>query len=360
MPAPAAAGPRAMGASPTIAEIARQSRVSTYTVSLALRNSPRVAEATRQHVNDIARQLGYRPNPLVNALMARVRSRRNRFTGNVLGFIISREQAVHPGQLDYQTRILRGASARARELGYRVEPIRLTSVNGHGRRLQQVLDTRGIHGVIIAPVPDRSFTIKLDWERLACVTIGYSFSEVPVHRVTHNHFRSMRLVIDACKERGWQRPGLLLGSHALEAIDQGFLAGYLTAMYRLNHRIPIPPLLYEDGSFDRPTLLRWVKKHRVDTVLTLRHDTHAWLSEAGYRIGRDIGLVVLDRNEGEEAISGVDQRQTQVGAAATELLAQAMQNSEFGVPTLPRIVGLDGIWHEGGTLPGRGAPAAGV
>jgi DNA-binding LacI/PurR family transcriptional regulator len=347
-----------MGASPTIAEIARQSCVSTYTVSLGLRNSPRVAEATRNHVKAVAHQLGYRPNPLVNALMARVRSRRTRITGNVLGFIITRERAMHPGQLDYQARMLRGASARATELGYRVEPIRLTSVNGRGRRLQQVLDARGIHGLIIAPVPDRSFTLRLEWERLACVTVGYSFSEVPVHRVTNNHFRSMRLVIDACRERGWKRPGLLLGSHALEAVDQGFLAGYLTAMYRVNHRIPIPPLLYDDASFNRRTLLRWVKKYRVDAVLSLRHDTRTWLSEAGYTVGNDIGLVMLDCDEEGVEVSGVDQRQVQVGAAAVEMLAQVMQNSEFGVPTLPRIVGLDGRWHEGRTLPLRGAVVA--
>src|SRR5688572_3469539 len=101
---------------PNLAEIARRSRASTFTVSLPLRHIPRVAEATRAHVCQVARELGYRPIPLVNALMTRVRSRRAHATGDVLGFIISREKAIHPGQLDYQTRLLKGASVRAREL----------------------------------------------------------------------------------------------------------------------------------------------------------------------------------------------------------------------------------------------------
>lgn len=343
---------------PTIAEIARRSDVSTYTTSLALRNSPRVAEATRTHVCRIARELGYRPNPLISALMTRVRNRRTGATGSVLGFVISREQAIHPGQLDYQTRILKGAAARARELGYRIEPICLTSVSGHGRRLQQVLDTRGIHGVIIGPVPARSFKIDLAWERLACVTIGHSFAGVPVHRVTHNHFRSMRLVLNICRERGWKRPGVVFSQHMLDAVDQGFLAGYLTGSYQSAQKILVPPLLYEDGSFTREVLLDWVKKHRVDAVLSLRHDTYDWLAEAGYRAGQDIGLVMLDCNESANEMSGIDQRQFEVGGAATEMLAQAMQDNQFGVPTLPRIVGLDGVWHEGHTLPVRGGPAA--
>jgi DNA-binding LacI/PurR family transcriptional regulator len=342
-----------MGTLPTIAEIARHCKVSTYTASLALRNSPRVAKATRELVQAGARELGYRPNPLINALMASVRNRRNRPTGDVIGFIISREKAIHPGQLDHQARMLRGASARAREFGYRIEPIRLTSVNGRGNRLQQVLDTRGIHGVIIAPVPGRDFKINLAWDRLACVTIGYSFSEVPVHRVTHNHFRSMRLVLDTCHERGWKRPGTLLSQHALVAVDQGFLAGYLTSTYSRHHCIPVPPLLYADDAFNRRTLLDWVKKHRVDAVLSLRHDTHDWLAGAGYDIGRDLGLVMLDCNESAGEMSGINQRQSEIGAAATELLANAMQNSEYGLPSLPRVVGLDGVWHEGGTLPAR-------
>jgi DNA-binding LacI/PurR family transcriptional regulator len=338
---------------PTIAEIARHCKVSTYTVSLALRNSTRVAASTRQRVQKEAHELGYRPNPLINALMASVRNRRNRPTGDVLGFIVSREKATHPGQLDHQARMFKGASKRAQEFGYRAEIIRLSSVAGRGNRLQQVLDARGIHGVIIAPVSGHDFKINLDWSRLACATIGYSFSEVPVHRVTHNHFRSMRMVLDNCDARGWKRPGILLSQHALEAVDQGFLAGYLTGIYGRHHGIPVSPLLYADDTFNRKTLLDWMKKHRVDAVISLRHDTHDWLVAAGYKIGHDIGLIMLDCNETDEEISGINQRQSDIGAAAIELLANTMQNSEYGIPKLPRIVGLDGIWHEGRTLPVR-------
>lgn len=342
-----------MAAIPTIAEIARQAGVSTYTASLALRNSTRVAAATRDHVRQIAESLGYRPNPLINALMARVRNRRGQPTGDVLGFVISREHAIHPGQLDHQSRFFNGASARARDLGFRIEKFPLSSVEGRGQRLQQILDARGIHGVLIAPVPDRDFRIDLAWDRLAAATIGYSFSEVPIHRASHNHFRSMGLVLDTCHARGWTRPGLIISQHVLEAVDQGFLAGYLTGTYRRNQRVPIPPLLYRDDAFGSDQLLAWIRKHRVDAVLSLRHDTREWLVSAGYALGRDLGLVMLDCNESADEMAGIDQRQPALGAAATEMLASAMQNSEFGIPRLPRVIGLDGIWHEGPTLPLR-------
>ena len=58
----------------TIKDIARQLDVSHTTVSLALRNHPSLPAATRARIQKLARELGYRPNPLVHALMAHVRA----------------------------------------------------------------------------------------------------------------------------------------------------------------------------------------------------------------------------------------------------------------------------------------------
>jgi LacI family transcriptional regulator len=52
----------------TIYDIAKEANTSAATVSLALRNSGRVSEATRQRINGIAKQLSYRANPLACGL----------------------------------------------------------------------------------------------------------------------------------------------------------------------------------------------------------------------------------------------------------------------------------------------------
>ncbi|NBT49756.1 MAG: LacI family DNA-binding transcriptional regulator, partial [Actinobacteria bacterium] len=74
---------------PTLETIAKKCRVSKVTVSLALRNSPRISSSMRARVAQVAAELGYTPNPMVSALMTSLRStRKTKFVCN-LGFITS-------------------------------------------------------------------------------------------------------------------------------------------------------------------------------------------------------------------------------------------------------------------------------
>src|SRR5271165_4247185 len=58
-----------------MAEIAQQLGVASSTVSRALRGDPRIGAQMRRRVEDVAEKMGYRPNPLVSALMANRRRR---------------------------------------------------------------------------------------------------------------------------------------------------------------------------------------------------------------------------------------------------------------------------------------------
>ena len=53
----------------TLADIARVCSVHVTTVSLALRNSPRLPAETRERIQSTARRLGYTPDPWLRALV---------------------------------------------------------------------------------------------------------------------------------------------------------------------------------------------------------------------------------------------------------------------------------------------------
>jgi hypothetical protein len=66
----------------SLVALARAAGLSKATVSRALRNDPRQSGATRTRVQGLARRLGYRPHPMVTALMTQIRvGRRPRFRG---------------------------------------------------------------------------------------------------------------------------------------------------------------------------------------------------------------------------------------------------------------------------------------
>ena len=103
-----------------MAEIAQELGVASSTVSRALRGDPRISAEMRQRVETLAKNTGYRPNPLVSALMA---SRRRRGAGevDVIALVTNyggREswRAKDVCRWEYE-----GIIARATALGFRVE-----------------------------------------------------------------------------------------------------------------------------------------------------------------------------------------------------------------------------------------------
>src|SRR4051812_40543341 len=77
----------------TMEDIARRAGVSVATVSLSLRNEPRISATMRENIATIARELGYEPNPYVSALMRSRRNGRPVSDRPVLAFVCGLERA---------------------------------------------------------------------------------------------------------------------------------------------------------------------------------------------------------------------------------------------------------------------------
>ena len=58
---------------PTMQQIADLVGCSRMAVSLALRNSPKISTVTIARIRKVAEEVGYRPNPMVSALMTQLR-----------------------------------------------------------------------------------------------------------------------------------------------------------------------------------------------------------------------------------------------------------------------------------------------
>ena len=148
----------------TMADIAHKAGVTTATVSMALRNHPRVSKKTQQKIQQLAAAMGYTPDPLVQALMAQRgnRSSSNRLTANQHAAIknlaivsLWPEDSANPWPNDplYQP-YHHGMQERAHELGYETRIFPCDTETHNIRKLTRTLDARGIKELFLRkPMP---------------------------------------------------------------------------------------------------------------------------------------------------------------------------------------------------------------
>src|SRR4051812_39557100 len=110
-----------MSTNVTLQDVADRAGVHRSTVARALRDSPRISEPVRRRVQTLARQLGYRINPLVSALM---QSRRTGRTQKHLTIAYVTNCTTRNGwRPEHYDRpdFFPGAAQRARDFGYKIE-----------------------------------------------------------------------------------------------------------------------------------------------------------------------------------------------------------------------------------------------
>ncbi|AHF89845.1 LacI family transcriptional regulator [Opitutaceae bacterium TAV5] len=343
---------------PTLETIARRLNVSKVTVSLAMRGSRRISEKMRERVATVAAQVGYTPNPMVSALMVNLRSQRRggrKFNLCFLTAFPDRDgwQRFHPTF----PRMHAGARERAAELGYGIEIHWTGDAGGSGARLTQILESRGIPGIILAPLPARGgVTLGLDWSRFATVALGHTFTEVPCNRVSNHQFHSVTTALEVCYRRGFRRIGLVIPPLSDAKVEHAWQAGYLT--FQVNHRAMrrLPPMM--SGEFTETAVVAWAARSRPEVVVTTHTHVLPWLRRAGHRVPEDIACVHLDWTPERSEFAGIDQQPEQIGAAAVDQLVEQINQNRRGIPDSPRTLLTEGIWRDGSTLTPEGLAEA--
>jgi len=330
-----------------MADVAAAAGVHPTTVSLALRGHPSIPETTRVRVRQIADRLGYRPHPLVSALMTFRRSSRDASRHTTLAYVTSSQPAGAWRQSQTLREQFAGAKERARSQGYHVEEFPLFASGLTPARVNQVLRTRGILGLIIAPLRNGANTLPLEWEHFAAVGVAFTLQEPNIPRVGSDHGQSVRLAIQECRRRGYRRIGLAVQRTLIERVEEQWLAGYL-----VEHAHPAalrhpPPLIVD--RLEEETFRVWFHRERPDVVLTGGDpgSVLAWLRKARCRVPADAGVVSLDLHERDGSIAGIDQHSHELGAAVVDHLIARLHRNERGVLPRPLRIHSMGEWVDG-------------
>jgi len=336
----------------TMSELAKVAGVSKMTVSLALRGHEKISAATRDRIRALADKMGYRPNPLVQTLMANLRATRPANYHSTIAWLTAFPARDGWSQHWVHKHYHQGAVARAAALGYKIETFWALAPRMNGAALTRMLRTRGIRGLIIPPVATPGTQLDIDWRHFSSATIGYSFTEPRLHRSAANLREGMTRALVECQKRGFTRIGFALPANTDARVNHSWLAGYLAWQQFIPAKARLPVLL-SPGRMEEE-LPKWLRTHRPDVIISPNIEFLKWLPDLGKNVPDNISFVTLsspdDKDTTRAHISGINQNNFTIGEAAVDLVVSQLQHNETGVPKYPRVVLTDGFWSEGKTL----------
>ena len=339
-------------------DVADAAGVHRTTVSMALRNHPSIPEKTRRKLAELAGKMGYRPNPLVSALMIQLRSQRPVDSHEVIAYVTSHPASNPWSRHSALVEMFGGAKAKARELGFGLEEFDRHSPGMNAPRIKEILLTRGIRGIILAPLPDGTDNIDLDLSSFATVALGVSLRAPSLERIANDHFQSFRVVFQECLQRGYRRIGFIVGHDFSERLEGRWLGAYLYGQSGLDPKLRLEPLLIKtfDSKARKPIIKAWCLKERPDVIVSpLGAAQDSWLGELRALPGSP-GVVNLTLPPHAADCAGILQDAFKLGQIAVERMVARLQRNDIGPLSQTQNTMLHGAWMDGASLPAIKVP----
>lgn len=309
------------------------------TVSLSLRESPKISPATRERVQKLAQKLGYHPDPELSRLMKHLRSSRT-----ARGRIGVAVMDFYPGsgfvENGYNRSIREGATQRAEQLGFSLTTVRGAEYRNNLRQMLSVVRHRGIEGVMLMPavIATLSLDAQEDWHGLSVVATSNSILSPRFHCVVPHQFANMMRLLDAMQARGHKRICAIFDEFFDERTAHNFTAA-LNWNRHGQRTLVLANGLSSDQRHERAA--DWIAKHQPDLVFAQSAAVTGALERLPARVKSKLKVFWLGA-PGKTKASYLDERAELVGSAAIDLLAGMMYYHEVGIPRNPRTTMIDG------------------
>ncbi len=319
----------------TIKDIAKILGISVSTVSRALKDHPDISVKTKTAVQELAKELQYRPNEIALSLKSR--------KSKIIGIIVPK--LVH----HFFSSVIEGVENLAYDNGYQV--MIYNSAESYNREVQlsnSILNFR-LDGLIISmskETTDFSHFDKLDQYGIPIVFFD-RVPDLPVNKVLFDDFQGAFDAVSHLIDKGCKTIAHLSASEHMD-IGRKRIEGYKAALAK--HGIPFnQKLLVECDTFENAVtitdhLLR--EFENLDGVFAVNDLTGIGATKAirqiGKRVPEDIKVIGFT-NEISSAVcapslSTVDQRGIEMGEEACRLLLDNMKKEQ---PPQTKVVKAD-------------------
>ncbi|MGE9292663.1 MAG: LacI family DNA-binding transcriptional regulator [Puniceicoccales bacterium] len=334
-----------MPASVTIKDIAKEAGVHFSTVSLALRNDPRLSDGTRIRIQKLADEMGYVPNAAMKALCAYRESNRPHPIRSGLAFLTDTELTT-----EFRQTIYNEARKQAANLGYNLHLYTADEAKYNLDRLRSIWWNSGLKGVLIGPFDQAGSILDDKWDDWICVAFGYSVEKPDFNRTMQDHFINMTKHLAILRSRGYKRIGLHL-DNTTNRRTHGLLHGayMLNQAQTQSERIP----LLSDEVTEPAQLVEWISRYKLDLVIA-GSDEYYLMEKTGLRMPEDIGFSLLSWKQYEpdnpSHCAGFDMKAEVLASSAISFLVSQIHENAYGLSALPKTLMVTGEFHDGDTI----------
>jgi LacI family transcriptional regulator len=388
------------GVRPSLAAVARAAQVSVSTASLAMRGSNRVKEETGARVKAVAEQLGYQAHPYIGAQLAAVRRGKTARVRACLGYLYADSAVSTPWKSSLRKlygpkRRFEASCASARRYGYTLEPFIFRDPGCRPRRLQQILESRGIRGLLLDFPAYLATGQDFDFLRFNCISFNEQYAFRP-HVFGNNDFQNIMKMFCQLWRMGYRRIGFAIGDSRMVSSAYRPEAAFRHCQHHIvpeDLRIPLlyeeswmeaflkqirnglPPVdfhrigqnnwlleqdwsdlhrkLDEGGEALETTLLaiieRWMEEHRPEVVICEDNRFKTRLERIGYAVPEDVGLAHAHLDMDVKDWTGIRTAEEELADAAVRELNHSIEVGRFGLVNNPLHVRFTGEWIEGKT-----------
>jgi DNA-binding LacI/PurR family transcriptional regulator len=334
----------------TLKDIARRTRLSLSAVSLALRKPAALPAATVARVKRAATALDYAPDPALSALsLYRTRQRMSR-SFSAIALVSDWPERNAWFQRHSARKLWEGATARATTLGYTLQHLWAREGGISPARFSQVLETRGIRGIILAPLEQPDSRFDFPWENFAVVTIERPVHYRRFHHVVPSYYSDLLLVWSQLRQRGYRRIGLAIDTELAVRSAHQWEAAHRYQQSVAGRDVAVVPTFVNRPEDGPKRAVEWVRRHRPDAIVSRSGVVLPALLAAGYRVPKDIGYVSLNAIDDAPGVSGILQPRDVMGAAAVDALNSLLLLNQRGPGAHTVGTHVDGEWLEGHTL----------
>lgn len=347
----------------TLADIAEKAGYHPTTISMALRNHPRLPAATTKKIQDLAAEMGYRPDPALGALVAYRRNASPKQQAAPIAYVTYWDSEWGWKESIPHRNFYEGAVERASQLGYKIDHFWLGQPGLSHERINEILLARGIRGLIIASHmlgADRE--PKLEWDKFSSVKIDFFPTTLHVHTISNDQRAIIQLAFRKALDAGYKRIGFVIPHWWDDYVNQAWSAGFLASQLQVPEEDRIPIKIFETeprASVGVPVseFEQWRREHKPQVVISYSEFVREAFSLLQIRNPEDFAFIDICPATKDSENAGVYNNCKRVGELSMEILAGQLQQNQVGLPDYPTVTKVEGTWIDGESLPSIKEPA---